>query len=94
MKKLTMVITALALCWLPLLASAADSAALAAPAAPAADAARSQADMERQLDEARARLQEDARKVADLSMQLNGADMNPYYRGSQRGHLGVDLTDT
>src|SRR5580698_7864030 len=98
MKKLTMIITALALCSLPLLASAADDTAPAAPAAPAAGAtaatARSQAQLEQDLDAARARLQEDARRVADLSMQLNGADMNPYYRGSQRGHLGLDLTDT
>ena len=90
MKKLTLTIAALALCALPPLACAADSGT--AGSAPAADAAKSQADLEKQLSDARAKLQEDAHRVADLSMQLNRS----YYARtraeiSRHGHLGVDI---
>lgn len=102
MNKLMMTIVVLVFCGMPLMASAADSAAPASDASGAAPAAtaKSQAQLEQELDEARAKLQEDAHKVADLSMQLNGADMAPYYREREngevyprRGHLGVDITD-
>jgi len=100
MKKSTLMIAALAFCSLPSLASAADKSPASANPKAAADAAGSQADLERQLDEARAKLQEDARRVADLSMQLNGMGRDRYYyaryRGEPRehGHLGVDITDS
>ena len=95
MNKLMTMLTVLAFCWMPLMASAADSAAPANGAAPAADAAKNQADLEKQLDDARVKLQEDAHKVADLSMQLNGSSY--YYISSsdggpgKHGFLGVDL---
>ena len=98
MKKLTLTIAALALCSLPPLASAAAGAAAGSSTAPA-DAAKSQADLEKQLDEARAKLQEDARRVADLSMQVNGRGESSYYYSSseggsrKRGFLGIDLAD-
>lgn len=92
MKRLKTTIVVLGLCGMPLLASAAD-----APPAPGA-ADKSQAQLEQELDVARAKLQEDARRVADLSMQLNGPAMNRFYRvrygegGEQHGHLGLDVT--
>src|SRR5215469_13399901 len=94
MKRLTTTIAVLALGGMPLLASAADADAPSA----AGSAGKSQAQLEQELDVARAKLQEDARHVADLSMQLNGPAMSTFYRarygegGAQHGHLGLDVT--
>lgn len=97
MKRLTTTIALLGLSGMPLLAVAADATAPADQAAPA-DSATNQADLEKQLDDARAKLQEYARKVADLSMQLNGPVTNGFYRmryaegGTNHGQLGLDVT--
>ena len=94
MKRLTTTIAVLGLCGMPFLASAAE---VDAPPAPGA-ANRSQAQLEQELDAARAQLQQDARKVAELSMQLNGPAVNSFYRirygqgGANHGHLGLDVT--
>lgn len=98
MKRVTKTIAVLGLSWMPLLVYAADEEA--APPPVAAD--QGPAQLQRELDVARAKLQDDARKVAELSMQLNGPDMSPFYvrsgRGgdgrSKQGHLGVEVTET
>lgn len=84
----------LALAALPLAAGAASTPAPAAATVP------SQADLEKQLEDARARLNEDARRVAALSMQVNGGMMRNMAlmrermeKMSHRGFLGVDLDD-
>ena len=106
--KILLMVTALAA--MPLAASAADSAPKAAPAAPGSTPAPSaksgeaspkdQAQLEQQLDRARQQLQEDARRVADLSMQINGDVMNRMQlvrermeKAQHRGFLGIDLDD-
>jgi C-terminal processing protease CtpA/Prc len=90
----------------PLAASAANPTPVAAPAAapsstpaPSGDV-QSQQQLEKQLEQARQQLSEDARKVAQLSLQLNGDAMNRMAEAQarmvklkHRGFLGVDLDD-
>jgi C-terminal processing protease CtpA/Prc len=59
-----------------------------------------QQQMEQQLEQARQQLQQDARRVAELSMQLNGDAMTRMAAArermeklKQRGFLGIDLDD-
>lgn len=103
MKNWQTIILAAALAGTPLMASAADNPAPAAqstPGATPAPDAKSQADLEKQLEDARQKLSDDARRVADLSMQLNGdAGRNIMVvrdrleKLQHRGILGVDLND-
>src|SRR5579871_6784042 len=82
----------------PLVAARADSAAPTPKATPAPSAAtreQSQEQLEQQLEQARRQLQEDAHRVADLSMQLNGnamrgmaAAQERMERANHRGFLG------
>lgn len=102
MKTWQTILLAAALVGTPLLASAAGTPppAAAPSPTPAAKDAKSQADLEKQLEDARQKLSEDARRVADLSMQLNGAAMDNMVivrdrmeKLQKRGFLGVDLDD-
>jgi len=75
-------------------------AASSATPAPAASTAQDQAQLEKQLEDARQRLQQDAHAVADLSMQLNGNAMRNLSlvqerteKLNKRGFLGVDVDD-
>jgi C-terminal processing protease CtpA/Prc len=86
-------------------ASYADSAAPAAAPIPKATPApngdvQDQQKLEQQLEQARQQLQEDARKVAQLSLQLNGDAMDRMAEARarmeklrHRGFLGIDLDD-
>ncbi|HSN18548.1 MAG TPA: hypothetical protein VLV87_10110, partial [Gammaproteobacteria bacterium] len=80
------------------LTQAASSASPAPAPAPSASAVPDQAQLEKQLEEARKQLQEAAHKVADLSMQLNSNAMRnlDLMQGrmaklNKRGFLGIDL---
>ena len=82
------------------LTQAASSAAPAPTPAPAASTVPDQAQLEKQLEDARQQLQQDAHKVAELSMQLNGNAMrnlslvqDRMEKLSKRGFLGVDVDD-
>jgi C-terminal processing protease CtpA/Prc len=86
----------------PLAVSAANPAAVPAPvpaAAPApAGTVQDQQKLEQQLEQARRQLQQDAHRVAELSMQLNGDAMTRMAAARQRmeklrqrGFLGIDL---
>ena len=98
MKDWKMIPAVLVLIGLPLTAGAAGAAT--SPPASSSAAAPSQAELEKQLEDARARLNEDARQVAALSMQINGGAMRSMgmmrermEKLSHRGFLGVDLED-
>jgi type II secretory pathway component PulC len=105
MKKWQTIILVAALAGMPLVASAADSpaptpTAQPAPGATPAPDAKSQEQLEQELEQARQKLQEAARQVADLSMQLNGDPgrtievvRDRMEKLQHRGILGVDLND-
>ncbi|HLW73735.1 MAG TPA: PDZ domain-containing protein, partial [Gammaproteobacteria bacterium] len=105
MKKWQTIILAAVLTGMPLLASAADGPAPAPTAQPAPGAtpapdAKSQEQLEQELEQARQKLQEAARQVAELSMQLNGDTernitvmRDRMEQLQHRGILGVDLND-
>ena len=102
MKKYLGILTAVVLVSTPFLASAADSGPSSdTQKAATDDSKKSQDQLEAELDKARAQLQADANKVAQLSMQLNGSRMGRgFYFGwprggnRDRGYLGVDLSET
>ena len=97
MKTLKTLLIVLGMATAPLTQAA--SSASPAPT-PAPSASTNQAQLEQQLQDARQQLQEAARKVAELSMQLNGNAMRNMdlvrermEKQSHRGFLGVDVDD-
>ena len=82
------------------LAQAVSSANPIPTPAPSASSTPDQAQLERQLEDARRQLQDDAHKVAELSMRLNGNAMRNLHlvqermeKLNHRGFLGIDLND-
>ncbi len=100
MNKLMTIVTAMTLAAVPVLAHAVGSPTAAPASATSVSAAKNQAKLEQELEQARAKLQEDVRRVSELSMQLNGPSMQRFYYinendqgAEQHGFLGVDLAD-
>lgn len=68
------------------------AAASETPAAPAAVSVSGQADLEKQLDEARAQLKAAAHRMAELSLQLSEQGMRlPRLLSGARAFLGIDF---
>ena len=100
MKKWNPIILAAALSGTPLLAAAAAPSPQTSSAPTTNSPGRDQAQLEQQLEQARRQLQDAARKVAELSMQLNGNAMDRMTlmqdrldKLQHRGILGVDLDE-
>jgi S1-C subfamily serine protease len=101
MKKLTAVLCAAIIYGMTLQVSAASASSSAPAAATSAANTENQAKLQQELEQARQKLQEDARRLSELSMQLNGPEIDKYvyvYRrdhgAGERGFLGVGLKET
>ncbi|MGE5625107.1 MAG: PDZ domain-containing protein [Bacillota bacterium] len=100
MKMFNRILLATVLSGAPLLAVAATPAPTAQTASAPKSGVQDQAQLEKQLEDARKQLQDAARRVAELSMQLNGDAMDRFTimrdkmdKMQRRGILGVDLDE-
>ncbi len=101
MKRLTVLLTAVFFAGAAWQAFAASTPTAAPGATSFAGNAADQAKLQKELEQARQKLREDARRLSELTMQLNGPGMDKYvyvYHGGHEagnhGYLGVGLKET